>query len=194
MVVDRRDKYAITVAVMLPRSDIVRDYVCSLHTEEELRQSHRRLVDVLRASRPVDLTSQAPEWNNTGDTPLSRYVRFHCAEHIATGWDLDWESDEHAIQKWLGDYPQDDIVKTAASFLGFEKLSHLVSKADPEDTFEYSKLAAAAGMCARRQVTIMAAGLELEHKALDLLGALSPDRASEQLDYEERLELEMAGT
>ena len=179
---------------MLLCSDIVGDYVCSLHSEEELRQHHRRLVDVLRTARPVDLTSKAPEWNNIGNTPVSRYVRDHCAEHIKTGWHSAWENDEHAIQKWLGDYPQDDIVKAAASFLGFEKLSHLVSKADPEDTFEYSKLTAAAGMCARRQATIMAAGLELERKALDLLGALSPDRASEQLDYEERLELEMAGT
>lgn len=180
---------------MLPHSDIVGDYVRSLHTEEELRQSHRRLVDVLRASRPVDLTSKAPEWNNTGDTSLSRYVRYHCVEHIARGWDLEWESDEHAIQKWLGDYPQDDIVTAAATFLGFEKMSQLVSKANTEDTFEFAKLAAAAGWCARRQdASTVDAGRAIERKALDLLGALDTDRKSDQRDYEDRLELETAGT
>ena len=186
-------EYAIKIADVCSRSDIVGDFVKCLHDEEELRQCHRNLVDVFRTSRPVDLTSKAPEWNNTGNTRVSRYVHDYCAEHIETGWESAWESDQHAIQKWLGDYPQDDIVKAAASFLGFEKLSQLASRADPEDTFEFAKLAAAAGMCARRQTTTIAAGFEIQRKALDQLAALPPDRASDQRDYEERLELEMAG-
>ena len=119
-------------------------------------------------------------------------MRDHCTEHIKLGWEPAWESDKHAIQNWLGDYPQDDIVTAAASFLGFEKLSQLASKlVGTEDTFEFAKLAAAAGMCARRQGTTVDAGLELERNALDLLAALPTDRASDQRDYEERLELEM---
>lgn len=178
---------------MCARSDIVRDFVTSLHVGEELRESHRKLVDILRTSRPVDLTSKAPEWNNTGNTPVSSYVRYHCVDHIESGWDSNWENDQHAIQRWLGDYPHDDIVTAAASFLGFEKLSQLASKAKSEDTFEFAKLAALAGIFSRKQATTMAAGIELQRKALDLLGALAPDRLSDQRDYEERLELEMAG-
>ena len=72
---------------MCSRSDIVGDFVRSLHEGEELRESHRKLVDILRTSRPVDLTSKAPEWNNTGNTPVSSYVRYHCVDHIESGWD-----------------------------------------------------------------------------------------------------------
>ena len=187
------DDYVVELLVMLSCSDIVGDFVCSLHSAEELRQAHRRLVDQFRASRPVDPTSKSCEWNNIDDTQLSRYVRYYCVQHIDKGWNPDWESDEHAIEKWLGDYPQDDIVKAAASFLGFEKLSKLASKVDAEDTFTFAKLAAAAGLSARGQTeaAIRSAGSDLERRAADALGALDKDRpATEQRNYEERLELE----
>jgi hypothetical protein len=191
------DDSVVELRVMLPCSDIVGDFVCSLHPAEELRQAHRRLVDQFCASRPVDPTSKSCEWNNVGDTPLSRYVRHYCVGHIEKGWNPDWESDGHAIQKWLGDYPQDDIVKAAATFLGFEKLSKLASKVDAEDTFMFAKLAAAAGLSARGQTdaAIRSAGGDLERRAADALGALGSDRAAtEQRNYEERLELETVGT
>ena len=90
---------------MLSRSDIVGDFVVSMHTNDELHQAHRRMVDLLRADRPIDATSQAPEWI-VSDNPTSRYVSTYCVQHLRQGWDPDWETDEHAIQKWLGDYPQ----------------------------------------------------------------------------------------
>ena len=40
-----------------------------------------------------------------------------------------WSSDEHAIAHWLGDFPYDDIVAAAGSFLGLEKLTQLAHKA-----------------------------------------------------------------
>jgi hypothetical protein len=173
---------------------IVGDFVASLHTDEHLRQSHRRLIDVLRASRPIDATSQAPEWNNTGNTPTSSYVRDYSAKHIQCGWDPDWENDEHAIKQWVGDCPQDDIVKAAASVLGFEKLRQLCSKAEAGDTFEFAKLAAAAGLCAQmQQGSDRPAAIVLQLSALDALGALAETKGSESRNDEERLELELLG-
>lgn len=232
--------YRVTIGVLLPRSDLVGDFVVSMHTEEELRQSHRRLVDLLRADRPVDATSKAPEWNISLNSPTSQYVSNYCVGHVRQGWDLDWENDEHAIQKWLGDYPQarpsllppntaiaacssfardrvsfnltcccpclftfssfetlprsfvqDDIVVAAASFLGFEKVSQLASKAEAGDTFEFAKLAVAAARWARIEHT-KGSGVDMGmmRKAVDALGVLTEGRESEQRIYEERLELE----
>ena len=98
--------YTVTIALLLPCSDIVGDFVVSMQKEEELRQSHRRLVDLFRAERPVDATSKAPEWNVSLNSLTSQYVSTYCVAHVRQGWDLDWENDEHAIQNWLGDYPQ----------------------------------------------------------------------------------------
>ena len=94
--------------------DIVRDYVIAKLSPSELQQSHRRLVDLLRAARPVDITTEQRQWNNVGNTPSSRYVQEFCAEHIRLGWNTEWESDDHACS-WLSDFPHDDIVGKCCS-------------------------------------------------------------------------------
>lgn len=107
--------HTISIAAVLPCSDIVGDFVVSMLTEEELRQSHRRLVDLLRAGRPVDPTSNAPEWNSFVNNSTSQYVSTYSVVHVRQGWDPTWENDEHAMQKWLGDYPQARLLPNAAT-------------------------------------------------------------------------------
>eukprot|EP01043_Picozoa_sp_COSAG02_P007664 COSAG02_NODE_233_length_27847_cov_20.383055_19_plen_215_part_00 len=175
-----------------PSADIVGDFVASQHTDEELRQSHRRLVDLLRAARPVDAVSKSPEWNNAGNTLISRYVRDYCSKHIQHGWNSDWENDQHAINYWLGDTPQDDIVRSAGRFLGYEKLLQLVEKANDDGRkFDVAKLAANAGRCALTDGHDIPAKLEIERRAMDALGELAAGEASEHRADEERLELEV---
>eukprot|EP01043_Picozoa_sp_COSAG02_P056294 COSAG02_NODE_6656_length_3433_cov_147.826035_2_plen_209_part_00 len=170
-------------------TDLVRDFVISLHADDGLRLSQRKLVNLLRASRPIDAASQSAEWSVTNESPLGVYVSTYSINHIEAGWD---HTEEHASNCWLEDYPQDVIVKAASQYLKFEKCSELALQAQSAgDSFKFAKLTAAAGVCAR---TIDRAALErsreLERLAVDALGAL-PDINPEIKDHCERLEMEM---
>eukprot|EP01043_Picozoa_sp_COSAG02_P053250 COSAG02_NODE_5854_length_3987_cov_169.941872_2_plen_271_part_00 len=179
--------------------DIVLDYVISQHTSDELRTSHRKLVDLLRAERPLDAVSRQLEWNNVGNTPTSRYVRDYCLQHMQLGWNSDRQSDEHAIKYWLLEAPQDDIVKSAGSFLGFEMLSRLVRKfeetgsATAAEKFDVAKLAASAGRCAKQEGLDSSVMLEMQRKAMDILGELAEvaKEGDGVHDDQDRLELEV---
>ena len=138
----------------------------------------------------MDAATEQCEWNNAGNTAASRYVLDFAQEHIRHGWSVDWSSDEHAIAHWLGDFPYDDIVAAAGSFLGLEKLTQLAAKAEGGDKWEYAKLAAATSMCARKEAGIELA-LEWERKSMDALGELDSDEATERSDDHDRLELEV---
>ena len=86
--------------------DIVRAFVLSQHNPDDLRQSHQRLVNVFRSCRPMDDCTKAREWNNANDTPVSSYVRHHCAEHVRLSLHTDWTITEPVILEWLSDFPQ----------------------------------------------------------------------------------------
>jgi hypothetical protein len=158
------------------------------HSSDDLRQSNRRLVDAFRAARPLDVATGQREWNSSVDTPVSRYVRDYCAEHIRASWQADWASDDHACG-WLSDFPEDHIVAAAGSVLGLEKLTKLAdSKA--EENWEFAKLASVAGKRARGE-TSLEVGLQWERKAMDALAELGADETTERCEDEERLELEV---
>ena len=178
--------------------DIVADFVHSQHSEAELQVAHRALVDLFRAARPIDAATNAPAWNNAGNTPISRYVRYICGEHVQRAWRKpDWEHDEHAIA-WLVDFPQDDIVVAASVVLGVQKMTQLVANAEAKggdtDRFRLAKLAALASGCVRREEGGRNA-LVMGRKALDVLGAGVEDNSvSEHREDEERLELKLINT
>lgn len=179
--------------------DIVLDFVVSQHSGDELRNSHRRLVDLLRAERPLDAVSHQMEWNNVGNTPTSRYVRDYCSQHMQLGWNSDRESDEYAIKQWLLETPQDDIVKSAGSILGYEMLSRLSKKLEETgsttaaEKFDVAKLSATAGRCAKREGLEPSVILEVSRKAMDTLGELADvcKEGDASYDDQERLELEV---
>eukprot|EP01047_Picozoa_sp_COSAG01_P042920 COSAG01_NODE_3777_length_5704_cov_34.622658_2_plen_714_part_00 len=171
--------------------DIVGEFVAAQHSNEELQQAHRRMVDQLCASRPVDAATGAPEWCNAGDTLKSRYVRYHSAHHIEQGWYSDWARDEHAISTWLGNFPQDDIVISASVVLGPEKISQLAVEAESgSDKWQHVKLASLAGNSMVRNGDAPAAG-ETWRQALDTLAELAEGTPTEQHSHQERLELEL---
>jgi tetratricopeptide (TPR) repeat protein len=113
--------------------DIVGDFASSMSTEDEIRGSHRRLVDILRDGR---LSKHG--WNlGQSDDRLTVYVVKHCEHHIKHGWaeGADWASDEDAI-RWLDDcndseqVSQDVVPLAAARFLGTERVAELAKRAE----------------------------------------------------------------
>jgi hypothetical protein len=171
-------------------ADLVRDFAISMHAADDLRLSQRKLVDLFRASRPTDLTSQSEEWTVADESPLGRYISSTSINHIKDGW----STDEPTCIAWLLDCPQDQLVRAVAANLGFEKCSELALQAQSAgDAFKFAKLASAAGVCARtvdRDSGVLPRSLELERAAIDALGALQ-DHTAETKDDHERLEIEM---
>jgi hypothetical protein len=87
-----------------------------MHTEQELRASHRRLVDIFRENRPVSAGSSQLRaaadvdglvcrgWEATeSSSRLAQYIQKHTYTHIEGGWSPTWERDKQCIA-WL-DWP-----------------------------------------------------------------------------------------
>ena len=123
--------------------DIVREYVIAQHSEDEMRDAHRRLVDSFRVCRPADFHGRKA-WINAklqqDNDPRSVYVCAAISHHIRAGW----ESDKGLLEvesSCLFDTPQDELVVAAAHMMGVERLTTLASQSEAkEDWWSAAKL------------------------------------------------------
>eukprot|EP01052_Picozoa_sp_SAG31_P046152 SAG31_NODE_8709_length_1401_cov_1.407066_2_plen_318_part_01 len=129
--------------------DIVRDYVQQLFGVDELRQSHRRLVDTLREQRPEC------GWQRSRKEPTARYIWNEIVFHIREGWDTTrWNQDRGALC-WLDDKHHDAIPQAAARVLGSQRTQILAEQAERQGQWWPAALRwAAAGWAARSETSI----------------------------------------
>jgi hypothetical protein len=123
--------------------DIVREFVIAQHSEDEIRDAHRRLVNSLRACRPTDFHGRKA-WNNSKhqqeSDPRSAYVCASISHHVTAGWESDKDS-LGAESSCLLDTPQDELTVAAARMMGVEPLTTLASQSEvKEDWWAAAKL------------------------------------------------------
>jgi propanediol dehydratase small subunit len=106
--------------------DLVLDWGVAQHTKDELRNSHRLIVDAFRAARPIDAYGRRKYDPTRQDDPVSAYVCTEIEKHVNSSGD----AAELERTGWLLELPQDRIVQSVASKLGAERLSMLASQAD----------------------------------------------------------------
>ena len=175
--------------------DIVRDFTVSMYTKEELRQAHRRLINLLRENRPQS-PSLVPAWSTGGEMgqpdKTVQYVRDAIGKHIESGMLEDWESDALAIDGWLGDCPQDLITHATAKVLGTERLDKLVAAAQAaDDQWALARRAIESGYLEKTGNGDMPSYYELLRRGADALGKLAAgDATPEERQAHEALELE----
>eukprot|EP01047_Picozoa_sp_COSAG01_P026973 COSAG01_NODE_1760_length_9301_cov_8.687242_2_plen_771_part_00 len=139
--------------------DIVRDYAISIHTENELRGAHRRLVELCRERRPIRPNTATRSangaailvvrsWDDSATlTPLCRYINKYAQHHISLAWHSEWQADRSAIE-WLDDYTleHDIISRSAAATLGVDRVAKLAQLAiDTDDNWTAAKRHVLAG-------------------------------------------------
>ena len=112
--------------------DVVGDFVQQQHTAVELRQAHRRMVQLIRERRPKGGYVEKED-------PFSRYVTYELPYHIRESWDLerpDWDTDTQGLS-WLDDFPrgQDVVPISTALVLGFERTATLARQAEAAGDF-----------------------------------------------------------
>ena len=169
-----------------------------MHTGEELQLAHRRMVELLRQSRPQS-PELVPAWSSGSSTgqpdPSLRYVDEAAIHHITLGWmttgDDDLESDDVAISDWLGDCPQDILTNTAAKILGLARLEKLTDAAEAAgDQWLLARRAVLAADLARI-ASDTAAKLGWWRRALDALGELASGNASPDRQMQELMEMKV---
>jgi hypothetical protein len=169
-----------------------------MHTGEELQQAHRRVVELLRQSRPQS-PELVPAWSSAGSIgqpdPSLRYVDEAAIHHIKLGWITtggdDLESDDVAISDWLGDCPQDILTNTAAKILGLARLEKLTDAAEAAgDQWLLARRAVLAADLARI-ASDTAAKLGWWRRALDALGELASGNASPDRQMQELMEMKV---
>ena len=176
--------------------DIVRDHVLTMYTEQELQQAHRRVVELLRHNRPQS-AKLVPAWEVGGQIGqpdrLAHYVGSAAFEHVKLGWlkgsGDDWESDELAINEWLGDCPQDAITLAAGKVIGLARLEKLVAAAEAAgDHWLLAKRAILLGQL--EMGNNREAMLSWWRRGLDALGEVSSGSPTpEQREVQEGLEI-----
>eukprot|EP01050_Picozoa_sp_SAG11_P013285 SAG11_NODE_1540_length_4722_cov_2.812243_3_plen_1121_part_00 len=176
--------------------DIIREYTLQLYTQHELRQAHRRLVELLRQNRP-QAPDLVPAWTLAGvigqpDRSVA-YVRDNIVNHIREATTSDWVTDRLAIDGWLSDCPQDIITHATAKVIGIEDLTQLVQAAD-DDQWTFGKRAILRGYLARTSGVGSQLGDWLR-RGVDALGNIPTNSLTPEQDHlKEALELETFST
>ena len=126
--------------------DLVLDFSIGLHTEDELRQGHRRLVQLLRERRPgkpaagsvlsgaVDITRFGWDLSlSVCHDRISVYVVTHLQHHVKGAQAVDWTNDVEMISA-LDDFPnhQDEVPLSVATVLGQIKCEELAKRSEKE--------------------------------------------------------------
>ena len=108
--------------------DLVLDFAIAQHSDADLRQGHRRVVEAFRRHRPVDAYGRKKyERGMLHDDTVSQYVCAEVSYHVSKAWQQDVEEDE--VKEWLGDVPQDAIVIAAGMVQGNGQLAVLAKRA-----------------------------------------------------------------
>ncbi len=179
--------------------DIIRSYTLQLYTEHELRQAHRRFVEVLRQNRP-QAPDLVPAWTLAGvigqpDRSVA-YVRDNVVKHVREATTSDWTMDRLAVDSWLSDCPQDIITHATAKVIGIEDLTQLVQVAEAADDeqWTFGKRAILLGYLTRTSGDRSQWGDWLRH-GVDALGNVPPNSLTPQQDQlKQALELETFST
>eukprot|EP01043_Picozoa_sp_COSAG02_P045312 COSAG02_NODE_4130_length_5740_cov_3.273888_4_plen_669_part_00 len=121
--------------------DIVRDYVIGQHSQKQLQDGHRLLVEYFRTARPADSQGR-PRWDPTlvKQDNITSYVCEHIQYHLDGGWQEDRENDKEAIEGWLADTPQDELVLCAGRVFTVPKLAALAEKNEGTDWWLAARL------------------------------------------------------
>ena len=87
-----------------------------VHLSQDQQQSsvqlnHRRIVEAIRNARPADVYGRKQFVISVVDDPICEYVCQEIGFHIKSAWETDMEQDSLAMSGWLGDVPQDEIVR-----------------------------------------------------------------------------------
>ena len=86
--------------------------------------NHRRIVEAMRNSRPVDVYGRRQFLRSMVDDPLCTYVCDEIDFHLRNGWEENMEKDSLAMSDWLGDVPQDEIVSSTSDPNRFCEIIH----------------------------------------------------------------------
>eukprot|EP01046_Picozoa_sp_COSAG06_P074764 COSAG06_NODE_23027_length_704_cov_6.700826_1_plen_234_part_11 len=81
--------------------DLVLDFAVAQHSSDQLRESHRAVVEAFREVRPVDCHGRHKYDLTQRDDPVSLYVCVESSYHFAKAWEVDMENDAHAVTHWL---------------------------------------------------------------------------------------------
>lgn len=90
--------------------DLVRDFAQD-QQRSNVQLNHRRIVEAFRDARPVDVYGRKQFVISVADDPICEYVCHEIDFHIKSAWETDMEHDSLAMSSWLGDVPQDEIVR-----------------------------------------------------------------------------------
>ena len=80
--------------------DLVKDFAVAQHKSEELRESHRRIVEAFREARPADSFGRRKFDRARVSDAVCAYVCTEVSYHLTNGWDSSKET------AWLEDVPQ----------------------------------------------------------------------------------------
>ena len=166
----------------------MRDFVIGQHEEQALSACHLRFVNILRASRPIGYTGQ-PEWTNSANDAVGRYVKFQVGDHIRNGFRH--QSDDAFATEILCDLPHDDISRAAVNVLGCEKVLQLskaetATSADKNMHVRLASHAAIALESAARTDEALALKLQVIEEISALSGTVAAGLSKDNMD---RLEM-----
>ena len=174
--------------------DLVLDWTIAQHSDDQLRDNHRRVINAFRASRPADCFGRLVYDPSHRGTPLSAYCCTEAMHHFSEAWQPDMENDREALTAWLGDVPQDELVLAAGQVLGVQRLIAVARRAESEGDWWLAgrHWAVASGVVSRQQGSGQTS--ETANKCLDATGEylrLHGDRLSpEDLEAVHMVELD----
>jgi hypothetical protein len=110
--------------------DLVLDFTVAQQSKEQLRRSHRAIVEAFRSSRPADAHGRRKYDRAHRDDKMSVYVCDEIEHHVKRALEADMAHDELVTLGWLADVPHDIIVYATADALGADHLSNLAASAE----------------------------------------------------------------
>ena len=93
------------------------EFAVAQHTDAQLRDGHGAVVEAFRAARPADAHGRHRFDKTATVDALSVYVCSEVGHHIGHVYDGK-VLEVSAISDWLGDMPQDEIVRATGRVLG----------------------------------------------------------------------------
>ena len=182
--------------------DLVLDFAVGLHSNEDLRAAHHRLVNLIRERRPgtpAHLSGSSKHTTNTRelirrygwdrslikDDRQSAYIVTHLEHHFGKAWAEDWANDTEMISA-LDEYAnqQDVVPVAAATVLGPDRSTELAKRSESEGKWwaascRWTAIATAVktstGMMEAKPFLVLAAASLEKVKPTSLLAQLQKD-------------------
>lgn len=179
--------------------DLILDHATGLHSEQELSDAHRRLVNIIRERRPGRPPQHASTiqairrygWDHSliSDDRQSAYIVLHLKHHVRAAWSLDWADDAEMIEL-LDDFPnqQDSVPVAAATVLGATKATELATRSESQRKWWSAACRWAAIAVSSKQTSGQKHAKQYLVRAATALESVQPTTKFEQLQ-KERLEM-----